>query len=111
MNYKNTIKIILYLFLTLIPMPGIAISVDYNIPDSLQNLIFLNSGPGSIVKLAALKCPPLGSLVVIPESGVVDSLDVYHIRMTLSDGGIPRGGGIALSFLSTFGLNNIRTID
>ncbi|SYZ73199.1 exported hypothetical protein [Candidatus Zixiibacteriota bacterium] len=84
--------------------------VESSLPDSLQSLNFW-SNSGKFVGQRSAVCPPLASLEVFPETGIVGVREVYRIKMTLPEGGIPRSGGVAFNFPPNFDLGHIAEID
>ena len=101
---------LIILFLALSPFTGDAVEIEYGLPDSLQDLNFWgNDGEFVGAKVAPL-CPDIPLIVVTPESGLVDSLNVYTIDITLPQGEISKLGGVAFGFPTGFDLDHIEDI-
>ncbi|MCX6828366.1 MAG: hypothetical protein NT002_03690, partial [candidate division Zixibacteria bacterium] len=111
MDKKYITKFVAYLLFLIVPAIGYAGDIEFSLPDSLQPLDFWDGGGGFIGKAAATLCPPLPALIAIPQMGLVDTLDVYQIKLTLPKGGIPFLGGVSFSFPATFDLSQISEIE
>ena len=111
MKHGIAINIILFSLLTLFPLAGYAADIEYGLPDSLSDLNFWNDSGKFIAETPIAPCPPIPSIIVVPESGLVDSLNIYRIEMTLPSVGIPKLGGVVFGFPEGFGLHQITDIE
>jgi hypothetical protein len=110
MRHRNITKFILLFIALFIPALGFGTDVFYFLPDSLSEMNFWNKGEFVGTKSEAY-CPPPASFEVIPQLALVDSLDVYQIKMTLPSNEMPPFGGMAFWFPNGFGLGGITRVE
>ncbi|UCD16901.1 MAG: hypothetical protein JSV44_10645 [Candidatus Zixiibacteriota bacterium] len=98
------------LLVFLIPCIGHGVDIEFGLPDTLQDLAFWDKDGSFIGNYA--DTPPGDDLhfSVLPQSGIVDTLDVYELKVVVPPVGIPNKGGLAFLFPGEFDLSYIDSL-